>query len=580
MKYDRLYNFISPVTGKLPIDRGYTLLGDKDGRSFVSPILIDVRQDIIDLRRKISNFEELNKLDYNRIWIGNYYNEPEEKLHIGVINLPPLAEAVFPNPISPIIGDFRIPNPTFDYLSPFDWVMSGPFLPQIYATKYDTFGNPTGTDISSSLAMTQVRAAQIMKRFDNANFIVGSSVVKFNWENPKMALIPEPLKQLYGLGTTYTFTKAQSLGSLETGLLKNTVNNGTGTLSKAISGEDYVNTADIPIGKLVILDQLYPVSGHKLIAPTQFSTRGNDPNEFGYPTPNIITILTGIAAKFTKFAVTSLTVNYLVKSIEGGDLKSAEPDVDYVQPSTFQTLVTTVSTIFSTLSALQIAYNLFVATTTAKDVAQDAAIAANTAKDVIQDAEIITAKATATGAATTAAAAEVTATGAAATAAGAASTAAAASAAATAAGLAITVLQVQILTKASMGDVTSAVNSAINGLTLNNINTTGDIDVKNNQITNLATPTLPSAAVPLSFMQAFVAAAIAAIPPGNINLQGDIITIGAIGGITYTQFNVTRDFDVTSHKLVNVKSPEIETDGVNLDFEWNLLQDEVNITWQ
>ena len=573
MKYDRLYNFISPVTGKLPIDRGYTLLGDKDGRSFVSPILIDVRQDIIDLKRKIGNFEELKKLDHNRIWIGDYDNEPQETLHIGIINLPPLAEAVFPNPISPIIGDFRIPNPTFDYLSPFDWVMSGPFLPQIYATKYDTFGNPIGTDISSSLAMTQVRAAQIMKRFDNANFIVGSSVVEFNWENPKMALIPEPLKQLYGLGTTYTFTKAQSLGSLETGLLKNTVNNGTGTLSKAISGEDYVNTADIPIGKLVILDPLYPVSGHKLIAPTDFSTRGNDPNEFGYPTPNIITILTGIAAKFTKFAVTSLTVNYLVKSIEGGELKSAEPDVDYVQPSTFQTLVTTVSTISSLLSALQIAYDLFVAATTAKDVAQDAAIAANTAKDVIQDAEIVVATTTATGAAATAATAEVTATGAATTAAGAA-------AAATAAGLAITVLQIEMLTKASMGDVISAVNSAINGLTLNNINTTGDIDVKNNQITNLATPTLPSAAVPLSFMQAFVAAAIAAIPPVNVNLQGDIITIGAIGGITYTQFNVTRDFDVTNHKLVNVKSPEIETDGVNLDFEWNLLQDEVNITWQ
>jgi hypothetical protein len=243
MKYDRLYNFISPVTGKLPIDRGYILLGDKDGRSFASPVLIDVRQDIIDLKRKIGNFEELNKLDHNRIWIGDYDNEPVEQLHIGVINLPPLAEAVFPNPISPIIGDFRIPNPTFDYLSAFDWVMSGPFLPQIYATKYDTFGNPIGTDISSSLAMTQVRAAQIMKRFDNANFIVGSSTVEFTWENPKMYLIPEPLKQLYGLGTTYTFTKAQSLGNLQTGLLKNTVNNGTGTLSTAISGKDYVDIA-------------------------------------------------------------------------------------------------------------------------------------------------------------------------------------------------------------------------------------------------------------------------------------------------------------------------------------------------
>jgi hypothetical protein len=243
MKYDRLYNFISPVTGKLPIDRGYILLGDKDGRSFTSPVLIDVRQDIIDLKRKIGNFEELKKLDHNRIWIGDYDNEPVEQLHIGIINLPPLAEAVFPNPISPIIGDFRIPNPTFDYLSPFDWVMSGPFLPQIFATKYDALGNPTGTDVSSSLAMTQVRAAQIMKRFDNANFIVGSSTVTFNWENPKMYLIPEPLKQLYGLGTTYTFTKAQSLGNLQTGILKNTVNNATGTLSTAISGKDYVDIA-------------------------------------------------------------------------------------------------------------------------------------------------------------------------------------------------------------------------------------------------------------------------------------------------------------------------------------------------
>ena len=243
MKYEQLYNFISPVTGKLPIDKGYILLGDKSGKSFKSPVLIDIRQDIIDLKRQIGNFQELKKLDHNRIWIGDYYNEPVPQLHIGIINLPPLAEALFPNPISGLTGDFRIPNPTFDYLSPFDWVMSGPFLPQIYATKYDTFGNPIGTDISSSLAMTQVRAAQIMKRFDNANFIVGSSTVIFDWENPKMYLIPEPLKQLYGLGTTYTFTKAQSLGNLQTGLLKNTVNNATGTLSTAIAGKDYVEVA-------------------------------------------------------------------------------------------------------------------------------------------------------------------------------------------------------------------------------------------------------------------------------------------------------------------------------------------------
>ena len=282
MKYDRLYNFISPVTGKIPIERGYTLLGDKDGKSFTSPVLIDVRQDIIDLRRKIGNFEELKKLDHNRIWIGDYYNEPQEQLHIGIINLPPLAEAIFPNPISGLTGDFRIPNPTFDYLSPFDWVMSGPYLPQIYATKYDTFGNPIGTDVSSSLAMTQVRSAQIMKRFDNANFIVGSSTVIFDWENPKMYLIPEPLKQLYGLGTTYNFTKAQSLGNLETGLLKNTVDNGTGTLSTAIAGKDYVDFASavenmqIALVRPEVLESDQDVA--KLLSRVQRLPKSNMPN--------------------------------------------------------------------------------------------------------------------------------------------------------------------------------------------------------------------------------------------------------------------------------------------------------------
>lgn len=364
MKYDVLYNFISPVTGRIKVDQGYIIVGDKDNIGMPSPILIDIRQDIIDLRRKLGGFEELNKLDHNRIWIGDYNNEPVEQLHIGVINLPPLAEALFPNPISPITGDFRIPNPTFDYTSAFDWVMSGPFLPQIYATKYDTLGNPTGTDISSSLAMTQVRAAQIMKRFDNANFIVGSSTVQFAWENPKMYLIPESLKQLYGLGTTYTFTKAQSLGALETGLLKNTVNNGTGTLSKAISGEDYVNTANIPIGNFVILDPLYPTIGHKLISPTSISSRKNNPNEFGYPITNTIDVLTGIAASFTKLAITGIAVGSLIKI--GGNFSELIPAVkgtDYVAPDDINTKLDQIMKIIKLLVGVKETVDFFSITT-------------------------------------------------------------------------------------------------------------------------------------------------------------------------------------------------------------------------
>ena len=292
MKYDRLYNFISPVTGKLPIDRGYTLLGDKDGRSFSSPALIDIRQDIIDLRRR--------KID--------------------TLNLPDLGAAVFPLPQIPFLPPLNIPipNPTFNPDSLSDWVMSGPWLPQIFAGNVESDLSNPKTVVSSSLAMTQIRAAKNFKLFDNANFIVGSSTINFNWDNPayKIESIDPKLQtilELYGLGTSYTFTKAQSLGALETGLLKNTVNNGTGTLSKAISGEDYVNTADIQVGNLVILDPLYPAANHKLIAPSNFSIRKNEQNEFGYPIANTINILTGVASSFTKLAITSLAEGSLLK---------------------------------------------------------------------------------------------------------------------------------------------------------------------------------------------------------------------------------------------------------------------------
>lgn len=246
MKYDRLYNFISPVTGKLPIDRGYILLGDKEGRSFASPVLIDVRQDIIDLKRKIGNFEELKKLDHNRIWIGDYYNEPIEQLHIGVVNLPVLGAANFPLPLFNL--NVPIPNPTFNPLSGFDWLMSGPWLPQVFSGSPNTLNTSSETVISSSLAMTQIRAAKNYKLFDNSNFIVGCSTVTFDWDNPAYSLTSispqlQAILALYNLGTTYTFTKAQSLGNLETGLLKNTVNNATGTLSTAIAGKDYVEVA-------------------------------------------------------------------------------------------------------------------------------------------------------------------------------------------------------------------------------------------------------------------------------------------------------------------------------------------------
>ncbi len=51
MKYDVLYNFISPVTGRICADEDYVLVGDRNGFATSSPALIDLRLDLIHLRQ-------------------------------------------------------------------------------------------------------------------------------------------------------------------------------------------------------------------------------------------------------------------------------------------------------------------------------------------------------------------------------------------------------------------------------------------------------------------------------------------------------------------------------------------------
>jgi hypothetical protein len=54
MKFDVLYNFISPVTGRILSDPDYVLVGDLGGIAMPSPILIDIRLDIIALRKDLN----------------------------------------------------------------------------------------------------------------------------------------------------------------------------------------------------------------------------------------------------------------------------------------------------------------------------------------------------------------------------------------------------------------------------------------------------------------------------------------------------------------------------------------------
>jgi hypothetical protein len=69
MKFDVLHNFISPVTGKILIDPNYILIGNSDGFSVASPILIDVRLDLINIRSR------LNIIETADIILGTYNSE-------------------------------------------------------------------------------------------------------------------------------------------------------------------------------------------------------------------------------------------------------------------------------------------------------------------------------------------------------------------------------------------------------------------------------------------------------------------------------------------------------------------------
>lgn len=142
-KFNPLHNFISPVTGRLPIDPNYILIGDRNGMSITSPILIDIRLDLIDLKRdfnylidssfvlnypsemlpnaqdlfsladgfmyntagiistlQVIPITALPDLPYQNIWIGDINNRPAPNQRIGLVNLPPLLSPLLSDPLS------------------------------------------------------------------------------------------------------------------------------------------------------------------------------------------------------------------------------------------------------------------------------------------------------------------------------------------------------------------------------------------------------------------------------------------------------------------------------------------------
>lgn len=109
MKFDVLYNFISPVTGRILSDPDYVLVGDLLGVAMPSPILIDMRLDIIALRRDLNvvtdasfiigfpNTELSNAQVLNSLADGYIFNTA------GIVSTTPISE----------VGNVSGPTPPF-----------------------------------------------------------------------------------------------------------------------------------------------------------------------------------------------------------------------------------------------------------------------------------------------------------------------------------------------------------------------------------------------------------------------------------------------------------------------------------
>jgi len=130
-QYDVLHNFISPITGRVLSDPNYVLIGNKNGIAIPSPIIIDIRLDLIALRKRYNSLVKgdiiighpnnelpnaqvlfnlsdgflyntegvvstttiipiggLPDLPYKNIWIGDNTNRPVPQQRVALDNLP------------------------------------------------------------------------------------------------------------------------------------------------------------------------------------------------------------------------------------------------------------------------------------------------------------------------------------------------------------------------------------------------------------------------------------------------------------------------------------------------------------
>lgn len=213
MSFNPLYNFISPVTGRVLADSNYILIGNNQGIAIPSPILIDMRLDLLELRHEIDNIETLSNLPQNLVWIGDVNNKPQPTNLIPWLmpQLPLASNQLFMGNSSGIATQAQ--TITINNLPTLGVVTELGLPIPIGAGKIwrgTTSGRPEESDaLSEAIADLLL----VNARFGFANFIMGHG-----------NLVLKTL--MYG---------SQFLDTLDTGILKNT----TGVLSRALPGVDY-----------------------------------------------------------------------------------------------------------------------------------------------------------------------------------------------------------------------------------------------------------------------------------------------------------------------------------------------------
>lgn len=229
MKYDVLHSFISPVTGRVLSDPDYVLLGDRSGIATPSPMLIDIRLELINLKKEIediipfpkeigfvitsadsrvpngqilniladgfmyltdgiistSNDIPLPNLEYKHLWIGDINNKPQAVTTIDIDNLPSL-------------GTTDVPTPT------------GGFVGKIWE------GTSSGRPEESSIVGEMYADITVL----NAKFLAGKFVMNS--------------------GLTASFPKAQFLNNLTANALVKTSSAGDGKLEAVMLNQDQI----------------------------------------------------------------------------------------------------------------------------------------------------------------------------------------------------------------------------------------------------------------------------------------------------------------------------------------------------